>query len=320
MPNNAYIYELLDNSFCVFNSINDILYLIYSNKKKSILFYNLIDNKIISEIKNAHSKAISNFRHYLDKKNSRDLLMSISFYDNNIKVWDVNNFECLTNITKINKYGILYSACFLNYDNNIYIITSNFAFGGTYVENIQSFDLKGNKIIELNDTNDDTYLIDIYFDIKSCHNYIITGCHYFIKAFDYNDNKLFCKYYDKDSFEHRSIIINDKEDKIIKLISSSIDGIIRIWNFYSGNILNKIKISSNLVLGLCLLNSDYLFIACDNDIMLLDMKKETIIKKLSEHENKVMTIKKINHPLYGKVIISLGCDNKIILWGFKNLE
>ena len=49
----------------MFKSINtfDILYLIYTNENKSILFFDLINNKKIIEIKNAHNKFITNFRY-----------------------------------------------------------------------------------------------------------------------------------------------------------------------------------------------------------------------------------------------------------------
>ena len=43
-----------DDSFCVFKSIDNILYLIYQNKQKSIISYNLIDNIVMNEIKNLH--------------------------------------------------------------------------------------------------------------------------------------------------------------------------------------------------------------------------------------------------------------------------
>ena len=111
------------NTFSIFNSIYDILFLVYSTEINSIIFYNLIDNKKIVEIKNAHQNYITNFRHYLDISNKRDLIISISL-ENNIKLWNANNYECLLNIENINKIGKLFSACFLNDNNQIYIITS----------------------------------------------------------------------------------------------------------------------------------------------------------------------------------------------------
>ena len=80
----SYTNGILDNTFILFNSINDLLYLIYS-KRNSIISFNLNNNKKINEIKNAHDEDISNFRHYLDKINKIDFLLSLSKNINNIK-------------------------------------------------------------------------------------------------------------------------------------------------------------------------------------------------------------------------------------------
>ena len=82
----------LDNSFTVFKSINNILYLIYASDNKSIIAYNLSKSQKIIEIKDAHKNIATNFRHYLDTINKRDLILSVSAYENNIKIWNVNNF------------------------------------------------------------------------------------------------------------------------------------------------------------------------------------------------------------------------------------
>ena len=72
------------------------------------------------EIKNAHNKVIANFRYHLDNKNKRDLIISISPEDNNIKLWNINNLECLLNLSNIYEEGLINSACFLeDYNNNI---------------------------------------------------------------------------------------------------------------------------------------------------------------------------------------------------------
>ena len=105
-------YEIR-NSFTIFKSINDILCMVYANKSKSILLYNMVDYKKINEIKRAHNNFISSFRHYLDSIYKRDLLLSISALDNNIKLWNANNLECLVNIKNIYNEGFLYSASLL---------------------------------------------------------------------------------------------------------------------------------------------------------------------------------------------------------------
>ena len=73
-----------NNTFSIFKSICGIFYLIYSNKKSSIISYDLINNKTINIIKKAHKSYIINFRHILDNFNKRDLIISLSC-DNNKK-------------------------------------------------------------------------------------------------------------------------------------------------------------------------------------------------------------------------------------------
>ena len=312
ITNNSNTYTSLDNTFSVFKSIDNILYLIYSNKKKSIISYNLNNNKEIKEIKNAHEQYITNFRYYLDNINRKDLLISVSMHDNNIKLWNINNWECLLNIKNINNKGILNSACFLNNKEKLYILTSNYNYNNS--ESIKVYDFNGNKISEINDSNDETFFIDTYYNNKLSRNYIITGNEGYIKSYDYNDNNLYHKYYDKDNYGHLSLTINDN-DKDIKLIESSCDGYIRIWNFDSGNLLNKLKISNDKLFGICLWDNNYLFVGCkDKTIKLIDIQNNKIISSLIGHNDFVISIKKINHPQYGQCIISQGFDNKIKLW------
>ena len=96
------------NAFNVFKSINNILYLIYSNKDISIISFNLINDKKLNEIKRPHKKPISSFRNYIDEINHKELLMSISESDNNIKIWNIRNLELIYNFKKINEIGSLY--------------------------------------------------------------------------------------------------------------------------------------------------------------------------------------------------------------------
>ena len=48
---------------------------------------------------------ISNIRYFLDKANKRELILSVSAQDCNIKIWDINNWKCLLNIGKIYNEG-----------------------------------------------------------------------------------------------------------------------------------------------------------------------------------------------------------------------
>ena len=314
--NDSYSYFCLANTFSVFKSINDILYLVSSKENKSIILYNIINNRRIKEIENAHNEYITNIRYYLDKINKRDIILSISADDNNIKLWNIynNNINCLLNIKNINKNGRLYSACILNDNNNNYIITSS-----NNCENIKIFDFYGNKIREINNSNDTSNLIDIYYDNKLSKNFILTGNEDFIKSYDYNKNDIYKKYSDNDKRGHYSIIINETKE-VIKIIESSCDGNLRIWNFHSGELLKKIKVSNESLREICIWNNEYIFIGCDDKtIKLIELKNGKIIKELKGHINKVISIKTIIHPKYGKCLISQGAKNDCIkLWINKN--
>ena len=313
LTNDSFSYLHLDNSFIIFKSINNILYLVYSTEEKSIICYNLINNKKINEIKNAHTSYITLFRHFLDEINKRNVIISLSAFNNNIKLWNIKQWECIYNFENVNNIGFLYSACFFNIKNNNYIFSSNFNFAEC--EFIKMFDFNGNKINEINDSNEKTYFIDIYYDKYFNKNYIITGNEGYVKSYDYIQNKAYYKYNDKDNNKHYSVIIIEK-NKITELIESSYDGTIRIWNFHSGELLKKIQISKDELYGLCLWNNDNLFVGCeDRSIRLIELDTGKIIKNLNGHKNSVITIKKINHPQYGICLISQACEeNKIKMW------
>ena len=314
----SYSSICLDNIFSIFKSINEILYLIYSNNKKSIILYNLLNNQKISEIKNAHKDFILSFRHYLDRINNIDLIMSISSNDNNIRLWKITSLECILNLTNINNFGKLETACFLYYENKNYILTSNCNYKNIS-EPIKIYDFKGNKIKEINNSNEITKFIDIYYDIKLNKIYIITGNEGLSKSYDLKTNKIYNIYEDKEKYRefNISLIITNINDKIC-LIESSIGGIIRIWNFQSAVLLNKIDINKNygnqILYGLCLWNNKYLFIGNDRmEIILLELKNYKLIKQFQCNNGSILTIKKFVHPKYGECLISLGVKGAIQL-------
>ena len=318
--NDSYSNYRFVDTFCVFTSINNILYLIYSNENNSIISYNLIDNKKINIIRNAHDKYICSFRHFLDNIKMRDLIMSISSDDNNIKLWNIINLELILNIQSIYNNGALYSACFLNNNDQNYIITSN-----SYIstkESIKVFDFKGNQIQEINDSKDDVFFIDIYYDNDLFKNFILTSNRGYSKSYDYKENKLYHKYNEDNNNYHHNwhnhIIIN-KIKKVIELIESCDDGYIRIWNFHSALLLKKIKVNNKRLVEICMWNNDYIFVGCnDKTIKLIELNNGNVIKELKGHDGVVFSIKAIIHYKYGKCLITQGSDDIIKLWIIKN--
>ncbi len=326
VANDSFGYTDLDNSFVVFKAINNIVYIVYSTINKAIVCYDLNKQKIKKKIESSHNKFITNFRHYFEKINRLDLIMSISSEDNNIKVWNFNNWETVLNINNANYVGYLYSACFFNDDNKNFIITSNRNKQGI-CESIKIFDFNGYVTKEINNSKEQTYYLDTYYDDILLKKYIITGNVGYVKSYDYEKNDVYHIYNDNNydsnsaSFCHFSVAMKNDNGKV-KLIESCFDGNIRIWNFHSALLLFRIKISDQGLRGICLWNNNYLFIGCDDKtIKLIEIKNGLIVKCLDGHTNEVITVKKIIHPIYGECLVSQnGGESHIKFWINQNLN
>ena len=320
LTNDSYSNYILDNSFIIFLSVENILCLIYLTQENSIVIYDLENQQKVGEIKYHHNHYITSFNHMLDKKNKKDLIMSISGEDNNIIIWDLNDLKLILNIININKGGVLHSACFLNDNDKYYILTSNCSQSPFHIhfEPIKVFDFNGQKVKEINESNEKTYYIDTYFDNKLLKNFIITCNFNYLKSYDYEKNELFHKYYDKDDGAHFTFSIYNIENNI-DIIETSNMGIVRIWNFHTAELLNKISINFKRLFSVCLWNKEYLFAGSDDHtIKLIELKNGKVIKNIEGHNNIVLTIKKIKHPKLGECLISKGFkEDQIKIWGKK---
>ena len=305
--------EDFHNTFIVFNSINDILYLVYSNIKNHIICVNLENNEKICEIKN--NSLVSNFNHHLDEKNKRDLLMLVSSEKKEFKIWDMKNIEC---IFKLNIKGLSCKGSFLNYDNNLYLVANTSNFDNNSGE-INIYDFHSNKIKKINDFNEPCHKIFVFYDKKKSKNYIISTHFKYIKSYDYEENKLYLKYEDGGISHFSSEIYEDNED-IVKIIDSCWSGDIKIWNFHTGELLNKIEIKYGSIRDICLLDKDHLVLGCDTfDIKLIDINSKTIIQSLKVGDDWISTIKKFDHPKYGKCLILQGMEkNQIKMFIIEN--
>lgn len=322
-----FITNLVKDSYVHFNSYNDtfdifrskynIFYVIYINEKKSIISYNLNDNKKINEIKKAHNDNIINLKHYSDHTHSRDLILSIST-DDNIKIWDINNIECLVNINNSggeNK-GYLPYAC-LFYDNGQnYILSCNYKFTFKSNESISVLDFGGKIIKKINDSKDNSFFIDFYCNKNLSFKFILTGNKGFCKSYNYHKNILYNKYNDNNIYGcYNNVIINTSSNPI-KLIGTTLEGNISIWNFCSGGLLTKIKINEEGTYGNYFWKNNYLFFGCTyGKIKIIDLKREKSIKEFFAHKTDIITIKVINHPKYGECLVSQGDGlTEIKLW------
>ena len=311
------ITDLEINLFEAFKSIDNIPYLVYINKDNKIIFYDLNNNKKIFEIKNAHEEIIGCIWYYLDKINKRDLLLTISYQENNIKIWNINSLECIFDLDSDTKY--ICSANFLYNDNQINIIA-------IYEENrpyseLNIYDLNGDEIEKIKYFHGNIYFLKTYYNKNNNNSYIITGHYNYIISYDYNKGKQYRQYKEGKSLQHSSAVIYEQNAEI-KLIESCLDGYIRIWNFDSGKLLQKINVIINeeklkkIINSICLWDNDYAFVGYDGGyIILIDIKNGNVIKKLKDNDNApVLSIEKISTNLGECLITQEFNRNEIKLW------
>ena len=309
----SYCDYYLDNTICVFKSINNIIYLIYSDEEKSIISIDLVQDQLINEVKKAHKKYISNFCYFFDNINKIELVMSLSSDDNCIKLWNIKNWECLLELKGINGYCFLYSACLINDNNKNYIITTNL---NSFAGSIKAYDFEGNEVKEIKNSKGRKAIIINYYDNKNNKNYIISGFEGCIKSFDFKENKLYHKYKIKcDNGMINSLIINDKEN-VVKIIEANEHNLLKIWDFHSGELIDVFVLYGG-VIGLCLWDNKYLLVGCKESMQLIDMIKGRRRKVFYETSGHVLCIKKFVHPTYGECLIAKGSDGKIRLYGNK---
>lgn len=323
MLHDGYGFYQFKTCFCEFNSIDDIFYLIYSEKINVLICYDIIKKKIINRVIKSNGP-ITDIRHYLDNKLKRDLILN-SFKRNEIEVSNLQNWESLLKISNVNESGFLFSSCFFNDNNNIYILTTkNKVTTIGKCENIKVFDMKKKKIKEIYGSNKDTFYIDNYYDSKLNENFIVTCNRNHINIFSFQKSLLFKKYNAADCGEINDFIV-DERGSIKKLLGSCYYGII-IWDFYTGKLLKQIMSNIGGIYGLCLFNNNYLLAGNNNYIILIDLINEKIVNKISSNQEKEISRIKAIDTKNGKIFICGGrweCDiifleNKELKFSIKN--
>jgi hypothetical protein len=315
------LYYVLNksSSCCVFESINnkDIIYLIYNVNyfsSSSIKALNIVDDEKILEIKNAHDSKIINLMHYADKVNKKDLLVSIDAL-NRIKVWDVSTWECLCYFSENGKYGnrnVMFTGraflffSLINDNNNYYFMWKRLFYNPI----IEVSDIEGNVVKEITDIeiNENGHIAGfLYYDNKLNKNYIVSGHIGFLQSIDFTENKIYHAYYDN-GYKEKFVILNVEENNgISKLMAFSDEGVLKIWNFHTGSLLNNIKLYDNsLVLKAFLKDDNNLFLLQHNVLKSVNLnngRMEFLLKNIVPKNMNLVVMKKINHPKLGECFI-----------------
>ena len=294
---------------CFFISKNDEYTLGYVDSSyKSIIFYDINNNKEIKKLNNAHENSIYTIKHYPYDK--YDIILSSS-RNNDIKVWNFNEGLNILTISKIyESCGYIYSSCLILDGNDFKI------FCGGNSNYIKVFNSKG----ELNKNIGNNKYSRSYLDSCNIEEkiYLLAGGTKGIEVFNYPG---FTEYY---TFAEGNDSNYHVEAKIIKikdtyyLIEAGGSNSVKIWDFVNKNLITKI-ISNNTssLRGFIIINNRYIFIGSDdNNIKEFDIEKKIMIKNISKHSSNCVGIKIVKDKNGNSFIVSYGGDRNIYLWGF----
>ena len=268
-------------------------------------------------------------------------------HDNNIKIWNFNNLECILNIDfRIGNFFLnLNSVCFLNNGKDIHIIVSSINMPQNQLIHIYNF--RGEKIKEINNNKLRNYFVDTFYDDEFLKNYIIISTNADVRALDYDDNKIVKHYtpvneqpikvttiknveanrrfhFDEnhtirlvDYSKGPLYIIVKKCGKITKLFAGMKENTIKIWNFHSTQLLSEISISKLTIKSICLWDEENLLVGTSGGLKLIDLNKN----KLAKNYTDIINIERMDIctiPKYGKCLITENY-NEMNLWINKNL-
>ena len=229
---------------------------------------------------------------------------------NKIILWELSNNFSKKLETNVNCESFIYSLLLIFDSNKIYVALANIN-DGTKV-----FDINNkNNIINIKNGNFHSYFLEYWYNTKKKkHNIIICGINKILIS-EFPDNEIYDEFNSGDKYPYNlgAITFKNKEKDLLAVSASY--GLIQIYSFEYKEVFIKIILDGSFLYSFVKWNDNYLLINdCSNkSILILDMKDSFQTKKEIKCPEMYFDrfIKKVEHPLYGESILSVGIDWKI---------
>ena len=308
-----------NNRACIFNCFkDDNIYIVYGVTSLNLECYDFIQEKKYIIIKNIHTKSFESCRHFFDKTNSRDLIITSSF-DSHVKVINFmkENSDIIIDLFFPSNFRlIINTAYFIN--NKIIVPFSNKENGIIELYNMNS-ELTGN----IEDAGFILGLSTYYWkDIKKY--FIIIANLEGVLAYNESDLTLYKKFipssesYIIDGFCETIII--EKNNNIILISPCFYKNYIFFWDFINGCLMNKMELDSGIS-DICLWDNEHIFASYNEFIspkfILINTKYSKVIKKYKDNvhnEHRICGIKTIRHKTKGNYIIASTMNGELNLY------
>ena len=298
-----------EKAFATFKTLDNKYYLAYRNNNNSLIFYDLIDEKI-KEIQIKKSP-ISLIKHYIDNRNNekKDIVLIYSEEYDNCKILDISTWKFIFSLD-IKTYWTIQSIAFTSKIDNfyIYICSDNEKDKIRYIDSFR-------KEKSLNYSESECYYMEVFKEPKRDKNYLICCKRSCILAFDVEKNELYKKFKDfNKNIKHLSAVLIQKNE-VTHLIEGDDQGYINIWIFSMGIQSDRIKIGDNPIYEILLWDEDNIVIS-NCDLSLFDCKQLNV-KKIYKNDNKneIYSLQSIILPKFGNCLVVQNKFNELItLW------
>jgi len=306
---NAHKSNSIDCVFTCFKSFKSEYVAVWGTPLFTLEAYNLVLGKVILS-KVAHTSTIFTCRHYPDKKNKTDLIITSS-YDKSVKVWNFNeNFKITVNIPNAHTGYYIYSACLLisELDGNMYEISS------APNEYSKLWNFLGKHLNDFGVSNQSTYFISNWFDSKNKQYYIINANSADVKVYNFKGLSLYKTFKTTPNTWHMSAHVVEKKDKTF-LIESDGSGNVRSWDFFTGILLSTVSSAGVNLRGICIWNDQFVISSgSDSSVKIYDVENSKLTKSIVNHNSTVCSVLKIYIPKLGECLISHALDGKLKLY------
>ena len=320
----------LNESFDVFKSIKDNnYYLILSNcKNNNIEIIDIISKNVIKSIEGNTSRFIL-LKYYLNLINKTEyiiiadikgIIKIINISDNYNVLSQINSPKELKNTWNFINCSILFNIQINSKKLDIIIVSSRARYSEEYPTKI--YDMNNGQFLKdiSNTKNNKTRFIIPWYNETNDQYYLIECCEELLIVVNIFHNEIYAKL-DEEKFKAYSSGFIHKKNKIDYLYTSTSCNEVNIWNLFEKQLVKKIRISNKLnnirLYGLLLWKENYLVANNDTNksIIVIDLTQNKVTSFFwNKHNESVRCLKRINHPIFGKCLLTGGDDHSIKLW------
>ena len=267
-----------------------------------------------------HTNNITSVKYFNNENNKNEEYLISSDLNKLVLIWDItDNFKLKHKITTEFEDKIYGNCILFNINKQNYIVTSTIhesndeKKSGTKLYSLT--DGKFQKSLKNSNKNQTYYLIS-WFNNKDNNNYLIQLGYGKNLINNINTNEVYAEFdTENESYHYCGVLFknNDKE----YLCHTSYDGNIYIWDLYEKKLFNSIDTNSCSLDYVIAWNTKYFIIADDmnNAFLIVDIEELKVVESIGEkHEEGVVCVKKMNHPVFGESLLTASEDNTIKLW------